>query len=75
MAFDERSLLIDVEPAFEQMKVAQDAGKLRVRGLGNARGQWTLQAFSHHVRNLHRDDPTAVADRLNRYRHGVLVLS
>jgi transposase len=41
-----------VEPAFGQMKVAQDAGQLRLRGLENAQGEWTLQAFCHNVRKL-----------------------
>ena len=41
-----------VEPVFGQMKVAQDAGKLRLRGLDNAQGEWTLQAFCHNVRKL-----------------------
>ena len=41
-----------VEPAFGQMKVAQDAGRLRLRGLDNAQGEWTLQAFCHNVRKL-----------------------
>ena len=41
-----------VEPAFGQMKVAQDAGRLRLRGLPNAQGEWTLQAFCHNVRKL-----------------------
>ena len=41
-----------VEPAFGQLKVAQDAGRLRLRGLDNAQGEWTLQAFCHNVRKL-----------------------
>ena len=41
-----------VEPAFGQMKVAQDAGQLRLRGLDNAQGEWTLQALCHNVRKL-----------------------
>ena len=41
-----------VEPAFGQMKVAQDAGQLRLRGLDNAQGEWTLQAFCHNARKL-----------------------
>jgi hypothetical protein len=41
-----------VEPAFGQMKVAQDAGQLRLRGLDNAQGEWTLQTFCHNVRKL-----------------------
>ena len=41
-----------VEPVFGQMKVAQDAGRLRLRGLNNAQGEWTLQAFCHNARKL-----------------------
>jgi len=41
-----------VEPAFGQMKVVQAAGELRLRGLDNAQGEWTLQAFCHNVRKL-----------------------
>ncbi|MGH3970889.1 MAG: transposase, partial [Mycobacterium sp.] len=41
-----------VEPAFGQMKVVQDAGQLRLRGLDNVQGEWTLQAFCHNVRKL-----------------------
>jgi len=41
-----------VEPVFGQMKVAQQAGQLRLRGLDNVQGEWTLQAFCHNVRKL-----------------------
>ena len=41
-----------VEPVFGQMKVAQDAGRLRLRGLDNAQGEWTLQALCHNARKL-----------------------
>ena len=41
-----------VEPVFGQMKVAQDAGRLRLRGLQNVQGEWTLQAFCHNIRKL-----------------------
>ena len=34
------------------MKVIEDAGKLRLRGLDNAQGEWTLQAFCHNLRKL-----------------------
>ena len=34
------------------MKVVQDAGQLRLRGLANAQGEWTLQAHCHNVRKL-----------------------
>lgn len=41
-----------VEPVFGQMKTAQDAGRLRLRGLENVQGEWTLQAFCHNIRKL-----------------------
>jgi hypothetical protein len=41
-----------VEPVFGQMKVAQDAGQVRLRGLDNTQGEWTLQAFCHNARKL-----------------------
>ena len=41
-----------VEPVFGQMKVAQDAGRLRLRGLDNVQGEWILHAFCHNVRKL-----------------------
>jgi transposase len=41
-----------VEPVFGQMKTVQDAGRLRLRGLPNAQGEWTLQAFCHNARKL-----------------------
>ena len=41
-----------VEPAFGQMKAAQDAGRLGLRGLQNVQGEWTLQALCHNARKL-----------------------
>ena len=41
-----------VEPAFGQMKTAQDAGRLRLRGLPNVQGEWSLQALCHNARKL-----------------------
>ena len=41
-----------VEPVFGQMKTVQHAGQLRLRGLDNVQGEWTLQAFCHNVRKL-----------------------
>ncbi len=41
-----------VEPVFGQMKVVQAAGQLRLRGLENTQGEWTLQAFCHNLRKL-----------------------
>jgi len=45
-----------VEPVFGQMKVAQDAGRLRLRGLQNVQGEWTLQAFCHNIRKLRNSE-------------------
>jgi len=41
-----------VEPAFGQMKVRQQAGLLRLRGLAGAQGEWTLHAICHNLRKL-----------------------
>jgi len=41
-----------VEPAFGQLKVAQSAGQLRLRGLANVQGEWALQVFCHNARKL-----------------------
>lgn len=41
-----------VEPAFGQMKVRQDAGSLRLRGLEGAQGEWILHAICHNLRKL-----------------------
>jgi transposase len=41
-----------VEPAFGQMKVRQNAGQLRLRGLAGAQGEWTLHAICHNLRKL-----------------------
>lgn len=41
-----------VEPVFGQMKTVQHAGQLRLRGLDNVQGEWTLQALCHNVRKL-----------------------
>lgn len=41
-----------VEPVFGQMKIVQEAGQLRLRGLDNAQGEWTLHAFCHNARKL-----------------------
>ena len=40
-----------VEPAIGQMKVAQDAGQLRLVGLHNAQGEWTLRALCPEFRS------------------------
>ena len=41
-----------VEPIFGQMKVRQNAGQLRLRGLDGARGEWTLHSLCHNLRKL-----------------------
>ena len=41
-----------VEPVFGQMKVRQNAGQLRLRGLDGARGEWTLHSLCHNLRKL-----------------------
>ena len=41
-----------VEPAFGQMKVRQDGGHLRLRGLAGAQGEWTLHVICHNLRKL-----------------------
>ena len=41
-----------VEPVFGQMKVRQQAGQLRLRGLVGAQGEWTLHALCHNLRKL-----------------------
>jgi transposase len=41
-----------VEPAFGQMKVRQSAGHLRLRGLAEAQGEWTLHVICHNLRKL-----------------------
>lgn len=41
-----------VEPVFGQMKVTQDAGRLRLRGLAAVQGEWSLQTLCHNIRKL-----------------------
>jgi len=41
-----------VELAFGQMKVRQHAGHLRLRGLAEATGEWTLHAICNNLRKL-----------------------
>ena len=41
-----------VEPAFGQMKVRQHAGRLRLRGIAGAKGEWTLHVICHNLRKL-----------------------
>lgn len=41
-----------VEPVFGQMKTRQQAGRLRLRGLAGATGEWTLHTLCHNIRKL-----------------------
>ncbi len=41
-----------IEPVFGQMKVRQNAGQLRLRGLAGAQGEFTLHAICHNLRKL-----------------------
>jgi IS5 family transposase len=41
-----------IEPVFGQMKVKQNAGQLRLRGLVGAQGEYTLHAICHNLRKL-----------------------
>jgi hypothetical protein len=41
-----------VEPVFGQMKVAQGAGQLRLRGQAKTQGEWTLHLVCHNLRKL-----------------------
>lgn len=41
-----------IEPVFGQMKVKQNAGRLRLRGLPGAQGEFTLHAICHNLRKL-----------------------
>jgi len=41
-----------VEPVFGQMKTRQNAGRLRLRGLVGAQGEWLLHALVHNLRKL-----------------------
>jgi hypothetical protein len=41
-----------IEPVFGQMKVKQDAGRRRLRGLVGAQGEFTLHAICHNLRKL-----------------------
>jgi transposase len=41
-----------IEPVFGQMKVKQNAGQLRLRGLAGAHGEFILHAICHNLRKL-----------------------
>lgn len=46
-----------IEPVFGQMKVRQNAGRLRLRGLAGAQGEFTLHAICHNLRKLANASP------------------
>jgi transposase len=41
-----------IEPVFGQIKVKQNAGHLRLRGIDGAQGEFTLHAICHNLRKL-----------------------
>lgn len=44
---------VDVEPVIGQMKGRQNAGRVRLRGLDGASGEWLLHCLCHNVLKLH----------------------
>ena len=51
-----------VEPVFGQMKLRQNAGRIRLRGLERARGEWMLHLVCHNLRKLaNAGGPVAIA--------------
>ena len=48
-----------IEPVFGQMKVKQNAGRLRLRGLAGTQGEFTLHALCHNLRKLANATPAA----------------
>ena len=48
---------VDVEPVIGQMKGRQNAGRVRLRGLDGATGEWTLHCLCHNVLKLHGARP------------------
>ena len=44
---------VDVEPVIGQMKGRQNAGRVRLRGLDGATGEWLLHCLCHNVLKLH----------------------
>lgn len=48
-----------IEPVFGQMKVKQNAGHLRLRGIDGAQGEFTLHAICHNLRKLAGHTPPA----------------
>jgi len=50
-----------VEPVFGQMKTRQNAGRLRLRGLSGAQGEWLLHALCHNLRKLRNATVAGIA--------------
>ena len=50
-----------IEPVFGQMKVKQNAGLMRLRGLDGAQGEFTLHAICHNLRKLANHTQPAIA--------------
>ena len=48
-----------IEPVFGQMKVKQNAGHLRLRGIDGAQGEFTLHTICHNLRKLAGHTPPA----------------
>jgi transposase len=48
---------VDVEPVIGQMKGRQNAGRVRLRGLDGATGEWLLHCLCHNVLKLHSARP------------------
>jgi transposase len=48
---------VDVEPVIGQMKGRQNAGRVRLRGLDGASGEWLLHCLCHNVLKLHGTGP------------------
>jgi hypothetical protein len=46
-----------IEPVFVQTKVKQNAGRLRLRGLAGAQGEFTLHALCQNLRKLANATP------------------
>jgi transposase len=48
---------VDVEPVIGQMNGRQNAGRVRLRGLDGASGEWLLHCLCHNVLKLHGARP------------------
>jgi len=57
-----------IEPVFGQMKVKQNAGHLRLRGLDGAQGEFTLHAIYHNLRKLANHTTPAICSPAHRAR-------